>query len=218
MNMRARGFTLIEVLVALAVMAVMAGLAWRGIDGIVRARDISQAQLEQSLRLNTVLAQWELDLAAVQATPAAPALQFDGATLRLTRNGPDGMQVIAWALRGAGDGQAGVLQRWAGPPVTTRTALQDQWIATQQFLGNETGQLRTLDRISDWQIYFYRNNAWTNAQSSGDDPAPTTTPGGGTLIRNEALPSAVRVVFTFAGGNGLAGTLTRDIALGPMQP
>ena len=34
----ARGFTLVEVLVALLVMAVMAGMAWQGVDGIVRSR------------------------------------------------------------------------------------------------------------------------------------------------------------------------------------
>ena len=33
-----RGFTLIELLVALAAMAVMAGLSWRGLDGMLRAQ------------------------------------------------------------------------------------------------------------------------------------------------------------------------------------
>ena len=33
-----RGFTLIELLVALAAMAIMAGLSWRGLDGMVRAQ------------------------------------------------------------------------------------------------------------------------------------------------------------------------------------
>mgnify|MGYP007106205675 CR=1 FL=1 len=194
-------------------MAIMAGLAWRGIDGIVRSRDVSQSRLEQSLRLNTVLAQWEQDLAAVQETPAAPALVFDGNTLRLTRSTAGGMQVVAWALRG--DGGRGMLQRWAGPAVTTRTALQEQWLATQQFLGNETGQLRALDGTSEWQIYFFRNNAWSNAQSSAD-VAPPAGPGG--APGRALLPSAVRLVLTFAGGGGLAGTLTRDIALGPQAP
>lgn len=212
---RAAGFTLIEVLVALMVMAIMAGLAWRGIDGIVRSRDVSQARLEQSLRLNTVLAQWEQDLAAVQETPAAPALGFDGNTLRITRSTPTGMQVVAWSLRGAGEGGKGVLQRWAGPPVTTRTALQEQWLATQQFLGNETGQLRTVEGATDWQVYFYRNNAWSNAQSSGD-VAPPSGPASAPL--RQLLPSAVRVVLTFGEGSGFAGSLTRDYALGPQAP
>ena len=53
----ARGFTLVEVLVALVVMAIMSLMAWQGVDGIVRTREISQARLEQTLRLETVIAQ-----------------------------------------------------------------------------------------------------------------------------------------------------------------
>jgi general secretion pathway protein J len=69
----AAGFTLVEVLVALMVMAIMAVMAWQGVDGIVRARDANQARLERSLRLNTVIAQWEQDLAAVQDTTVVPS-------------------------------------------------------------------------------------------------------------------------------------------------
>ena len=36
-----RGFTLVEVMVALAVLALIAALGWQGIDGIVRTRDAS---------------------------------------------------------------------------------------------------------------------------------------------------------------------------------
>ena len=46
------GFTLVEVLVALALMAVLAGMAWQGLDGISRARTASQQRVEQTLRQN----------------------------------------------------------------------------------------------------------------------------------------------------------------------
>jgi general secretion pathway protein J len=203
-----RGFTLVEVLVALTVMALMAGLAWRGLDGIVRARDASQERLERTLRLNTVLAQWDHDLAAIQQTPAVPALAFDGRTLRLTRRSEGGLQVVAWSLADADAG--GRWLRWAAPPVTTRAALQDQWLASQQLLGNDPGQLRVADGISSWQVFFYRNNAWSNAQSTGD---VATSAGAASAPAREVLPSGVRVVLGFA-----AGALTRDVALGPQQP
>ena len=91
------GFTLVEVLVALLVMAVMAGLSWQGVDGIVRSRDASQLQLERTLRLNTVIAQWDQDLAAIQDSTVVPqALSCDGAAVRLTRRTPRGLQVVAW--------------------------------------------------------------------------------------------------------------------------
>ena len=64
------GFTLVEVLVAMVVMAIMAGMAWQGVDGIVRTRSASQARLEQTLRLNTVIAQWDRDLARSRTPPS----------------------------------------------------------------------------------------------------------------------------------------------------
>lgn len=79
------GFTLVEVLVALLIMAIVAALSWQGIDAIVRSRDISSQRLEQQLRLQSVIAQWEADLAEIQDSGIVPALQFDGASLRLTR-------------------------------------------------------------------------------------------------------------------------------------
>ena len=55
-------------------------MAWQGVDGIVRARDSNQERLEQTLRLETVIAQWEQDLASLQETSAVPALTCDGQT------------------------------------------------------------------------------------------------------------------------------------------
>jgi len=211
----ARGFTLVEVLVALMLMAVMAGMAWQGVAGIVRARDASQARLELTLRVNTVMAQWEQDLGAIQETPSTPALLFDGATLRMTRHTADGMQVVAWALRGGNGNGTGAITRWAGPVVTSSGALQESWLRTLQFLGNETGQLRTLEGVSQWQIYFFRGNAWSNAQSSADIVAPSP---GASAPPRQALPTGVRAVLSFGAGSGLNGTLTRDVALGPQMP
>mgnify|MGYP001117702273 CR=1 FL=1 len=75
MHRRSAGFTLVEVLVAMVVMALMSLMAWQGVDGIARTRESNQVRLEQTLRLETVVAQWEQDLAALQETGAVPALR-----------------------------------------------------------------------------------------------------------------------------------------------
>ena len=207
------GFTLVEVLVALLVMAVMAGMAWQGVDGIVRTRNATQARLDQALRLNTVIAQWDQDLAAIQSTAVVPkALMFDGATLRLTRRTPTGLQVIAWSLRG--DGEQGVWVRWAGPSVTTSRELQESWLHSLQLQDNEPGSLRTLSGLSAWQVYFYQrdDNGWSNAQSSGDVAPPGTS---GSAVPQRPLPKGVRVVLSFAPGSGVIGELRRDTLVGP---
>jgi general secretion pathway protein J len=213
---RVRGFTLVEVLVALMIMALMAAMAWQGVDGVVRSRDASQARLEQTLRLNTVVAQWEQDLTSVQESNAAPGLQFDGASLRLTRRAAGGMQVAVWSLRPR-TGTGGVLQRWTSPIVTGATELREHWLRSLQFQGNEPGQLDTLSGISTWQVVFYRGNAWTNAQSS-DDTVPVAPTGASGVAQRRALPTGVRLVLSFGEGSGLNGSLTRDTALGPQQP
>ena len=213
---RAAGFTLVEVLVALTVMAVLAGMAWQGIDAMARTREASQAAVDRTLRLGAVVAQWEADLQALVDTDVVPALRVDGASARLTRTGPQGVHMVVWTLRG-GPGR-GSLERWQGPAVTQVRALSEQWLRSQQLLGSEPGTVVMLDDLAALQWYFHRYNAWTNAQSSGDaatDDAPWSKPGGaanGSVGVGEKLPNAVRIVAELPQGR-----LTRDVLLGP-QP
>ena len=217
---RHRGFTLIEVLVAVVIMAIMSLMAWQGVDGIARARETNQVRLEQILRIETVVAQWEQDLTALQETSAVPALSCDGQSVRLTRRAEGGLQVVLWSLRP--EGAASVWQRWAGPPTTTTHGLQDSWLRSQQFQGSENGQLRALEGLDSWQVYFFRGNAWSNCQSTGDltpatpvTPVAASAPASGAAPQRDLLPSGVRVVLAFAPGSGLAGNLTRDILIAP---
>ena len=228
----ARGFTLVEVLVALFVMSLLAVLSWQGVDAMVRTRDASQRRLEATLRLGTVLAQWQQDLASLQETASVPALRCDGASLQLTRRTPDGVQLVVWSLRGER------WLRWAAPPVTTQRALQEHWLRSQQLLGNEAAQLRLLDDVASWQLYCYRGNGWSNCQSSGDlvvvpvavapaaaqpaasaasGAAPVTPPAAAAAPVRTALPSGVRLVLAFAPASGHTGSLPRDTLLG-QQP
>jgi len=225
---RIKGFTLVEVLVALVVMATMAVMAWRGIDAIMRSRDISQSSLERSTRLQTVLAQWEQDLRSLQDSGSVSALSFDGASLRLTRKAAQGMQVVAWSVRN------GRLYRWESVPVQTVSALQDSYQRSQQALAQEASQLLALDGVSSWQIYFYRGNAWSNAGSTDDVVTDVTvtpsTPASGasgasggssgqataTTVVRRVLPTGVRMILQFDPTvSGQGGPLTRQIALEP---
>jgi general secretion pathway protein J len=211
---RSAGFTLVEVLVAMVVMALMSLMAWQGVDGIARTRESNQVRLEQTLRLETVVAQWEQDLAALQETGAVPALRCDGQSVRLTRRAEGGMQVVLWSLRP--ETRGAVWQRWAGPATTTTHGLQESWLRSQQFQGGEDGQLRALEGLDSWQVYFYRGNGWSNCQSS-DVLTPVSpfaaAPTASAAAARVALPSGVRVVLAFAPARGLHGSLPREVLI-----
>lgn len=209
--LRATGFTLVEVLVALLILSVISGMAWQGIDAMLRTRAVTTARLDQQLRLQSVIAQWDADLEAVQDSGIVPALQFDGANLRLTRRTEAGLQLVVWALRGDS------WTRWVAPADVRAAALRDHWLRSQQLLGNESGQVRAIGGVSEWQLYFWRGNSWSNAQSSGD-LSPTETGAAPDTPARQQLPDGVRLVLSFAGNDGLAGSLTRDVLLTPSPP
>ena len=160
---RARpGFTLVEVLVALVIMAVVAAMGWQGVAAMARARDIGAAASERTLRLSALVGQWVQDLGAIYDSPQVPGISFDGATLRIVRRADGGVMVVAWALRDS------VWRRWASPVASRVGDLQQAWLASQQLQGNETGQIKLVDGVTGWQVYFWRGQGWSNAQSSAD--------------------------------------------------
>lgn len=205
---RAGGFTLIEVMVALVVMAVLAGLAWRGVDGMLRAREVSQSQMDRTDRLVTVVTQWEQDLRAVcDDGPVfdeggVSAMSFDGRSLRLVRSQEGGLQVVAWML------SEGRWLRWAGPAVNKEGELREQWLQAQQLQGGEPGQVRLLDGVDGWQLYYFRGGQRTNPQSSADLVRPP--PGGASSPGRGQLPDGVELVLRLQGQ-----TLTRLVPLVP---
>jgi len=236
-----RGFTLVEVLVALLIMAVVAAMGWQGVAGMVRAREIGSAASERTLRLSALIGQWEQDLAAVYDSPQVPGVSFDGASLRLARRTDTGVQMVVWSLR------EGVWRRWAGPVARRAGELQQAWLASQQLQGNEPGQLQLLDGVTGWAVYFWRGQGWSNAQSSADvvvvatapPPAPAASgasaPVGGasapagaasapeeaasavpaapTVTRRTLLPAGVRLQIELP-----EGLLQRDVMLSPSAP
>lgn len=201
-----RGFTLIEVVVALVVMAIMTVMAWRAVSALTGSRDHNESSMERTETLQTLIRQWELDLREVQDSAQIPALAFDGATLRLTRRRETGLQLVSWQLR------EGRLTRWESAPVTTTDKLQDAWFRSQQLSAQELKALPGLNGVSAWQIYFFRGNGWSNAQSSGDtvnavDPAASQAAG----PQRQAVPTGVRMRLQFSPDGGYPGDLTREV-------
>jgi general secretion pathway protein J len=216
------GFTLVELLIALSVMALMAVLSWRGLDGMARAQTQTQQRANEVLSLQTALAQWGADLDAMVQGPGLNAIDWDGRALRITRQvsaaQAEGLVVVAWARRDIGG--AGQWLRWQSPPFRERNALQEAWQQAAQWAQNPGDEAKkreiSITPLAQWQIYFYRGDAWSNPLSSDDrlalplaaslTPSFISTPVGAAT----AEPDGIRLVLTLPPDHALHGPLTRD--------
>jgi len=118
-----QGFTLIEVMVAIMLMAVVSVIAWRGLDSVTRADQHLQASSEQTEVLLRALNQLQRDIslrASVELNTPEPsknsAEKLDGLAavtvrssdskgfrLDIIRSAPvvgDGLQRVRWWLKG----------------------------------------------------------------------------------------------------------------------
>lgn len=210
---RARGLTLVELMVALAILALMAALSWRGLDGMARAQERTRAVGDAVLGLQAGLSQWAADLDAVVQTPQLTAIDWDGRVLRITRrsavDSAQGVVVAAWTRRPS---QAQWL-RWQSPPCRTRGELRDAWTQAGSWAQSpdDTQRAREIDvfPLSDWQLFFYRENAWTHPLSSDAGGEPATGP---VAEGVRAIPDGVRVVLELTPGQPVTGRITRDWA------
>ena len=206
----ARGFTLVELLVALSVMALLAIVSWRGLDGMVRSQEQTRQRGSDLLVLQSALGQWGTDLDALVTLPGTVPLDWDGQVLRLTRRSsavPDpGALVVGWTRRSV-QGQNYWL-RWQSPPLHTRAEWQQAWQQAAQWARNPGEAARraevVLVPLAGWQLFYHRGGAWSNPQSStgGSDVTDTQTSAG--------IPDGVRLQLDLAPGQALVGRITRD--------
>lgn len=217
MRNRNNGFTLIELLVALAAMALLSIMSWRGIDGMLRAQEVTREQGEQHAIMQTVLAQWNADLNALMPLQGRQVLDWDGQVLRLTRRssagGGAGALVVAWSRREVG-GTAQWL-RWQSHPVATRGDWQSAWDqaavwARSPGATERQGEVALLP-LAGWQIYYFRGNAWSNPLSSRGAPAtPEGVPASTALKPLLLVPDGIRLELDLGANGALAGRLTQD--------
>jgi general secretion pathway protein J len=174
-RLRAAGFTLVEVLVAMFILAILAALAFRGVDALVRAKDGALSATDRTLKLNTGMSQFDYDVSQIVDSKVLPGvITFDGATLRIARRTPQGIQLVLWTL------QDRRWQRWAGAPVTRMSQLTDEWMRSQQWDAISGSAVTVLQNVDDFQIYVCNPNgapgsnggcSWNNVQSTQGTPA-----------------------------------------------
>jgi general secretion pathway protein J len=170
------------------------------------------------------LQQWAADLDAVTQLPQTTALDWNGHVLRIVRRSGAqpgaGVVVAAWTRRIV-EGR-GMWLRWQSGPVTTRGDLNQAWQQADLWSQNPGEAERrgevAVTPLSDWQVFYFRGNAWTNPQSSDATTAtlpPSTPPpnlAGTGAVATSQLPDGVRLVLELPPGQAISGTITRDWA------
>ena len=157
------GFTLIEVLVSLLILAVMSATAWKGMDGITKG---TRGGRWQSSKQTFAFAVGDDavggGLVGRDGYRVVPAWQFDGANVRMTRKTGARAQMVVWSLRN------GQWVRWASAATTMVGDLQQQWMRSFQLQGKEPGNWWPSRVWSSGRCIATRNGNWSNCQSSND--------------------------------------------------
>ena len=209
------GFTLIELMVAISVMALLAALSWRGLDAMARAQAQTSLRADQVLTLQAGLAQWKIDLDTLALAPQVNPLDWDGRVLRLTRRAAipgDGLMVVAWMRRT--DDESHWL-RWQSQPVRTADGWTDAWRRAGAWAQGAkakdvVGEV-SITPLEEWQIFYFRGNAWTNPMSSASQqPAGGLVMPASPTVSQAVIPEGIRLVLILPASQAISGKLTVD--------
>jgi general secretion pathway protein J len=213
-------------------MALLALMGWRGLDIMMRTRDITHLRIEDAALAQTSVAQWRADLDAMQNIPGLlndSSMDWDGKVMRLLRRSPtplatgadSGLRVVAWVQR------EGYWWRWQSPALLTRAQLKQAWELAAQWGHSPNSQLRQSETrvmsAHSWQLFYYRDNAWSNPLSSAGTNSIKTntviTSSAGKSSNQEApatvqarTPDGLRVVIQMSNTSSAtdANTLTLE--------
>lgn len=182
---RARGFTLLELIVVLAIFGVLSVMAYGGLNGVLNARERVLQSLERTTALQKAYVRLRNDLQQLRARPSrdpygeaqpALALMQDG-SLEFTRSG------------------------WRNPLALPRSALERvsyrldadgrllraSWRAVDRAQNAPVAESVVLDQVEGLRWRFLQGTEWRDAWPAPDAGGPAAL---------AAVPRAVEVALT----------------------
>ncbi|VXC16776.1 type II secretion system protein J [Massilia sp. 9I] len=188
-----RGFTLVELLVAISILAILAVLGWRGLDGIVRARIALTEQMEVTRGMQLAFAQMQSDcehLAGHEIIGRRPNLQWADNRFVLVRkvyNENEASQLVVVSYRVV-DGN---LVRRESRGTRDLAQLEALWQAAASDAPSDAASPVTLQGgLAGMSILVYQANQWRSEAAAADN-APAEDPTGlqvGLVAQGQAQP------------------------------
>ena len=181
---RSRGFTLVELLVAISILAIVAVLGWRGLDGIVRARVALTDQIEATRGMQLAFAQMQSDaehMADPKALQNRAFLLTDTDSMTLVRNvyqenEPAVLQVVSYRV------VDNVLLRRESIGTRDLVQLDVLWKAATSNL-DTTPPVALQNNVTGMLVQTWETNSWrTGGQPPGNNPTALNLPPTGLQI------------------------------------
>lgn len=202
------GFTLVEMLVAITILASIAVLGWRGLDAIVRARVALTSELERTRGMQLAFAQMQSDCAHIVRRSTLP----NRAPLVVMQNRfilvrtvfiddqPSRVQVVAYHLKD------GVLSRQESIATRDLNTLDTLWIsAVNEPDANQVVSLQS--GVSSMAIRL-----WINDDIGWRQPGiDVTSANSGNPNSDANYPTGLKVSLQL---NGAASVVTKIFLLG----
>mgnify|MGYP005753777689 CR=1 FL=1 len=150
-----RGFTLLEVMVAVAIFAVVAALAWGGLDTLARSRHALDAESARLAALQRAVAMFERDLRQAAARPVRDGF---GQTRPALLAGGDGIELSRFVGQGGWVGPAPQVERidWQ---CRDGRLLRARWPALDRTPATRPETEALLDGIDDCRWRFVDDGA-----------------------------------------------------------
>ena len=175
-----KGFTLLELLVAIIIFAIVAVMAYGGFNQLVRQRDIAATTMQRVRNLQRCVTRMAQDFEQLSARPIRDA--NSAADMPALYVGNSGTDLVEFTHAG-----------WTNPTGLSRSTLQrvryrlvdnklyrDYWYVLDRTLNNVPVQVELLDKVSNVTLrYMDSSGQWQ-----------TTWPPGGVAAASNGVPNA----------------------------